>query len=237
MPLHIKANKEDIAERVLLAGDPDRVRMLSGMLENVKLVNENRGYITYSGKYGEEKVTIACHGIGGPSIAIVVEELFSLGAKAMIRFGTVGGLEDDMNYGDLIIATGAFGPVGSTIWQYSREIPLPTSPSFDVVEILSQEAKKKGLKHYLGPVYSDDAFYAEGDEYVNKLKGLGYIGVEMEAYTLFGLANLRGFKSGALFMVSNNLVKKSQLLSAAELKDYLERAAHLALDSLVRINI
>ncbi len=237
MPLHIKAKSEDIAERVLLAGDPDRVKMISEMLEDAKLVNENRGYITYSGNYSGEKVTVACHGIGGPSIAIVAEELFSLGAKVMIRFGTVGGLDADMNYGDLIIATGAFGPVGSTIWQYSKDIPLPAAPSFEVVEILSLEAKKKSLKHYLGPVYSDDAFYAENEEYVNKLRALGYIGVEMEAYTLFGLANLRRFKAGALFMVSNNLVKKNKLLDASELKPYLERAARLALESLIKVQV
>jgi len=237
MPLHIKADKKDIAERVLLAGDPDRVKMLSTMLENVRLVNENRGYITYTGQYKGEKITVSCHGIGGPSIAIVAEELFSLGAKAMIRFGTIGGLDFDMNYGDLVIATGAFGPVGSTIWQYSKDIPLPTSPTFEIVEILEQEAKKRNLKHYTGPVYSDDAFYAEGEDYVNKLKNLGYIGVEMESYTLFGLANLRKFKTGALFMVSNNLLKKTQLLSADELKNYLERAAQFVLDSLIKIQI
>lgn len=235
MPLHIKAKEGDVAEKVLLAGDPDRVKMLAQMLSEAKLVNENRGYITYTGTYKGEPVTVACHGIGGPSIAIVIEELYQLGAKKMIRYGTIGGLVEDMNYGDLVIATGAFGPVGNVLWQYSREIPVPSSPSFDVVESLVNEAKRKGIKFYLGPVYSDDAFYGEDESFVTRLRSLGYIGVEMEANTLFGIANLRGFKAGAIFMVSNNLVKKTQLLTASELKAHLERSAEVALNALLNL--
>ncbi|MGC8568982.1 MAG: purine-nucleoside phosphorylase [Nitrososphaeria archaeon] len=237
MPLHIKAEKGDVAERVLLAGDPDRVRMLSEMLESPRLVNENRGFLTYTGTYRGERITVACHGIGGPSIAIVAEELHSLGARVMVRFGTAGGLISEMNYGDIIIATGAFGPHGSTLSQYSKYLPVPASPSYDVLKALVDEAQARGVKAYLGPVYSDDAFYAEGKDFVESLRRLGYVGVEMEAYTLLGIANMRGFRAGALFMVSNNLVRETELLPASALKQYLDRAAGIAFDALLRIKV
>ncbi|TRM80208.1 5'-methylthioadenosine phosphorylase, partial [Sulfolobus sp. D5] len=89
-PVHILAKKGEISEKVLIAGDPGRVKLLSTLLKDVKLVNENRGFLVYTGKYNDENVSIATHGIGGPSIAIVLEELAMLGANTFVRYGTAG---------------------------------------------------------------------------------------------------------------------------------------------------
>ena len=83
-PYHIKARPEDIAARIIVAGDPARVEQVSGMLKDAKLVNTNRGFITYTGYYKDVPITVATHGIGAPSAAIVFEELVMLGAKAVV---------------------------------------------------------------------------------------------------------------------------------------------------------
>ena len=101
-PVHILAKKGEVAERVLIAGDPGRVKLLSTLLEEPKLVNENRGFLVYTGKYKDVKVSIATHGIGGPSIAIVLEELAMLGGKVFIRYGTAGALVPELDKGDYV---------------------------------------------------------------------------------------------------------------------------------------
>jgi len=90
-PLHILAKPEDIAPRVITSGDPARVKQLASYLEDARLVNENRGFLVYTGKYKGVDVTVATHMIGAPSAAIVFEELIMLGAKLIVRFGTCGG--------------------------------------------------------------------------------------------------------------------------------------------------
>ncbi|MEM0097779.1 MAG: purine-nucleoside phosphorylase [Conexivisphaerales archaeon] len=235
-PQHIKAKAGDIAERVLLAGDADRVRQLSNMLKNATVVNENRGYITYTGFYRDKPVTVACHGIGAPSAAIVIEELRMLGAKVMVRLGTAGGLIKEIKYGDVLIASGAFLPYGNIMNQYIGNVIPPTVPSYDLLSSLVNASKISKTAVYVGPVYSGDAFYAEDSEYSSKLSKLGYIGAEMEAGTLFALASLRGFKAGALFMASNNIVLNTPLYDASKLMSYLDNVASIAINALVSVN-
>lgn len=231
-PQHIKAKKGEISERALIAGDAERVRQLAGMLKDARLVNENRGYITYTGFYNDQMVSVACHGIGAPSAAIAIEELHMLGAKVIIRLGTAGGLLKEMKYGDIIIASGAFFPHGNIMNQYSPDVSPPTVPSYELLSALVNAARDSLTKVYVGPVYSGDAFYAETEDFSRKLSSLGYIGAEMESATLFALASIRGFRAGAMFMVSNNIVLNTPLYDASKLKEYLDNAARIALNAL-----
>ncbi|MFP3160986.1 MAG: nucleoside phosphorylase, partial [Vulcanisaeta sp.] len=113
MPIHIRAGEGDVAERVVIVGDPARARQLSGLLTDVKVVNENRGFITYTGMYEGVRVSVAVHGVGAPSAAIVIEELIKLGAKLIIRLGTTGALRSEIGIGDVIVPTGsAYNPGG-----------------------------------------------------------------------------------------------------------------------------
>ncbi|MEM4732552.1 MAG: nucleoside phosphorylase, partial [Desulfurococcaceae archaeon] len=95
MPVHIKASKEDIAGNVIAGGDPYRVELLKQLLEDARVVNTHRGLLVTTGYYKGTKVTIATHGIGAPSAAIVFEELAQLGAKRIVRLGTAGGIRKD----------------------------------------------------------------------------------------------------------------------------------------------
>jgi 5'-methylthioadenosine phosphorylase len=232
-PQHIKAKKDDIAEKVVISGDPARVAQLSGILKRRKLVNENRGFLTYTGKYGGTRFTVACHGVGGPSAAIVVEELIMLGAKAIVRLGTCGGLLKSMKVGDLVIATSA-GYKGGTLDYYFKEQRVTPQPDAGLTELLTNSAKKEGVRYYAGPVFSTDAFYTEYPDFVGRSARRGYAAVEMECATLFGLGMLRGVKTACILLVSDNLSEAQPMTDAEALGEYVARAGKIVLRSLSR---
>lgn len=236
-PLHILARPEDIAPRVIAAGDPARVRQIAGLLENARLVNENRGFLVYTGSFDGVPVTVATHGIGAPSAGIVFEELIMLGARLIVRFGTCGGLLSEMKIGDLVIATGASYSPGGTLATYNHGECMAAVPDYDVVKELIENTVKEGLRFYVGPVVSSDNFYA-GLEPLVKWRARGMIAVEMEAASLFTIARIRGVKSGALFIVSDVIGEVyEKMATAEELREVVDRAARAVLRAAVSVRI
>jgi len=238
-PIHIQAKPEDVAERVVVAGDPARVKQLAEYLKDAKLVNENRGFLVYTGYYNGVKVSVAAHGVGGPSSAIVFEELKMLGAKVMIRLGTAGALISELDIGDFVIATGAAYPIGGcSIGMYVPDACMPASPSPDVTTLLIEEASKAGEKFIVGPVFSSDAFYAEDPEFARKWSSRGMVAVEMECATLFTLGWLRKFKTGALLIISDSLVKgEEKYATAKELAPQVEKAQKIVFDAITKVKV
>jgi len=237
-PLHIKAKKGDVAERVIVAGDPARVKQVASMLENPVLVNENRGLLVYTGKYKGIPVSVAVHGVGHPSSMLVVEELTMLGAKVVVRFGTCGAMVKGLRIGDIVIPTGAAYHPGGAFYQYLREnVCMACAPHFEVLKSIVEETQSAGVKYVLGPVVSSDAFYAEDPEFVKKWTSRGIVAVEMECAGLFMLGSMRSIKTGALLLVSDSLVEELGYATAEELKGYVDRAARIVLDSIVKVSV
>jgi len=236
-PIHIKASKGDVAERVIVAGDPARVEQIASLLEDVRLVNRNRGLLVYTGKFEGVPVTVALHGIGAPSASIVFEELAMLGAKIMVRIGTCGAMYKGARIGDVVVPTGASYYPGGFYYQYLREQAcLCAVPSFDVVTELVKEISGEGMNFKLGPVISSDAFYAEDPEFAKRWSSRGVIAVEMECAALFSLGMMRGFKTGAVLLVSDSLVEELGFASAEELRDHVDRVTKAVLRALARIS-
>jgi 5'-methylthioadenosine phosphorylase len=235
-PAHILARPGDIAEVAVVSGDPARVEQLAKTLRDAKLVNSNRGFITYTGYHGEKRLTIATHGIGGPSTAIVVEELHMLGAKAIIRFGTAGGLVAGLRIGDFVVPTGAAYPRGS-LTEYFEEGSLPAVPDFALTRELIESCDRAGLTHREGLVYSSDGFYTQDFVTLEPWVSRGVIAVEMECATLFTLGLLRGFRTAALLMLSNSLVNKSEsdLAQAEKLRPFAGKGAAAIFDAVARL--
>lgn len=237
-PIHIKAKKGEVAERVIVAGDPARVEQIASMLEDTKLVNKNRGLLVYTGKYEGIPISVAMHGIGGPSSAIVFEELHMLGAKIIVRLGTCGAMFKGAKIGDAVIPTGASYYPGGLFRQYLKsEICLCAVPDLEVVTKIVEACRKHGLRFYVGPVVSSDAFYAEDPNFAEYWSSKGVIAVEMECATLFMLGLLRSFRTGALLLVSDSLVEDLGFASAEELKPYVERAVKALLDALISLEV
>jgi len=234
-PQHIRAKRGDIAKRVVISGDPARVVQLSGLLKGRRLVNENRGFLTYTGEYDGKSITVACHGIGGPSTAIVVEELVMLGARAIVRLGSCGGLLKPMRVGDMVIVTEA-GYKGGTLDQYFHKKVTP-KPDRTLTELLKDSGKKRGARYYAGPVFSSDAFYAEDLDFVTASAKKGYIAIEMECATLFGLGKLRRVKTASLLLVSDNITQSAPIVDAETLHEYAAKAGKLAFEALNRLQV
>ncbi len=230
-PQHIRARKGDIAERVVISGDPARVELLSKLLRPRRLVNRYRGYLTYSGRFRGEDFTLACHGIGGPSAAIAVEELVMLGAKLIVRLGTCGGLLKSMKVGDLVVATGA-GYLGGTLDHYFGGRRIAPRPDARMTKLLIEGVAKEGLRCYTGQVFSTDAFYNEKKDFGDGPANGRYSAVEMECATVFGLGMLRGVKTGCLLIVSDNASQAVPMADVGALRDHAVRAGRIALASL-----
>ncbi|RLE87880.1 MAG: nucleoside phosphorylase [Thermoprotei archaeon] len=233
-PYHILTRKEDIASRVLTMGDPDRVRRSAELLEEVKLVNEHRGYLIYTGYYKGTRVSIACHGIGAPSAAIVFEELCMLGARIIVRLGTCGSLVADIKPGEVVVPIGAAYTTGGTVGMYVGSLCYPAVADPELSLRISRELRDRGLGGKLCIAVSSDSFHQE-EELAKKSAKLGIGIVEMECATLFTLSRLRAFKAAAALIVIDSLVTGERLEFEERLM--LERETTLVLlDSISKID-
>lgn len=235
-PYHILAKQGDIAERVLVVGDPGRADAVAReLLSGAVLVNSNRGFNTYTGFFENERVTVATHGIGGPSAAIVVEELRMLGAKLVVRLGTCGGLREGVKVGDAVVALGAIYQPGGTPGMYAPSVCYPAVADPEVVIELEKGLREEGFTVHRGIVASSDAFHAE-EANLGAWSSIGALAVEMECATVFTVARIRGMKAGAALLVIDNLATGEYFEAGAEERRRLElKAAKGALKALVKI--
>lgn len=236
-PGHILAKPEDVAEKVIVAGDPARVEQLSTMLRDPVLVNSNRGLLTFTGHYDETRITAATHGIGAPSAAIVIEELHMLGARTIVRLGSFGSFVKEVRTGHLAVPTAAAYMPGGTVGAYISNKQVPAVPSREVLNSILDTAREEGANVAVGPIISSDSFYTEDTEFIKKWASLGMIGVEMECATLFIIGQLRGFKTGALLVASDNLLIEEEkiVVPAEKLRGSVETAGRIVLTALARL--
>jgi len=203
---HLKVKLGDLAPYCLLAGDPGRVdRIASNFLKEAKEVARYRGFVVHTGTYKEVPVSAASTGIGTPSACIVVEELARVGVTTMIRVGTCGSMQAHIDQGDIVIATAATRTDGAT--RAYAPVECPAVADMEVTSALAKMAEDLGLKYYLGPVFTSDAFYAEDTEFASRWGAMGVLAVEMECSGIFLLGGLRRLRTGAILAVDGNLVK------------------------------
>lgn len=236
-PVHIRVPRGEVAERVLMSGDPGRVDMLASLLSDVRLVNTHRGFRVYTGYYNGVRVSLAAHGVGGPSASIVFEELYMLGARVYVRLGTCGSLVEAVDIGDIVIPTVAAYYPGGLYYQYLGELACaPAAPHYELLRLLVEEASRLGARYHVGPIVSSDAFYAEDPSFASRWASRGSIAVEMECSTLFTLGHMRGARVGAILVVSDSLVT-GRHATAEEIKDSILKAATIALNTLTKTTL
>ncbi|HEX4673491.1 MAG TPA: hypothetical protein VH279_14540 [Solirubrobacteraceae bacterium] len=227
-PIHLHPTAP-LAQRVLLPGDPGRALLLAQtLLDAPKMFNHNRGLWGYSGTATDgEPLTIQSTGMGGPSAAIVISELADLGATTMVRVGTCGALQSDLELGELIVATEAIGDDGT-----SRALGVAdrVSASPAVLEALMVSTGARG-----GPVASTDLFYDDPREPERAWIAVGALAVEMESSTLFALAARRGFEAGALLVVTDLLAPERVRIGSDELRAAEHRLGAAALAGLTTL--
>jgi len=231
-PIHIHASPEDVAPYVLLPGDPGRARFVAETyLENARLYNEHRGLLGFTGTYKGLPVSVQTTGMGTPSAAIVTEELVQLGAKRLVRIGTAGALAPGVHPGDLVVAQSAI-PFDGTTRQYLKGRPFAPTPSYPLMRALIESAGEGPV--HIGPILTEDAFYATKPEDAKEWAAYGALAVEMESAAIFLLARMRGIEAATVLAVSN-YVGDPQMVPDEILSKAVDRVVRTALEALVRL--
>jgi len=214
---HLEVGPGDVADSVLLPGNPERVEKVTDGWDDHEVVAEHREYRTATGSYDETPISVTSTGIGSPSAAIAVEELARVGADTFLRVGSCGAIREEASVGDLVITTGGVRQEG-TSKEYVRE-DYPASADDQVVAALVTAAERLDYDYHVGVTASTDSFYAgqgrpgfEGfeaagsDELVENLRAANVLNFEMEAASILTLANLYGLRAGAVCTVYANRV-------------------------------
>jgi uridine phosphorylase len=184
-------------------------------------------------------VTVCSTGIGAPSTAIAVEEMAAVGVERFIRVGTCGALQADIEVGDMVVANGAAKDEGTT--KRYEDVSVPAVPDYETLSALVSAAEDNDETVEVGPVATDDAFYAETEEYVDAWEDAGLAAVEMEAAAIFTLARRKGLAAGAICTVDGNLVTGTQKGETDEdelpekAKNNVGRAIGVALEAATRL--
>jgi DeoD family purine-nucleoside phosphorylase len=203
MPIHLRGTDGDYATACLLPGDPLRAKFVAErFLEAPRQVNAERGLLGYTGAFRGRPVSVQSTGMGGPSAAIVVEELARLGVRRMLRVGTCGALRRDVALGDVIVALSAVGSDGTTLRYVGGEPHAPTS-DWRLLCAVTDAARALDRRTHVGPVASSDTFYEPDPARYGRWLARGVIAVEMECATLFTVAPLRGVAAGCVLAVSD----------------------------------
>lgn len=202
--LYMKAGSEDIAKYVIFSGDPGRVKNVCAYLSDVKEIAQNREFYTYTGEYKGMPVTVTSTGIGGPSAAIAMEEMYECGMEVAVRLGTVMGLLD--NLGSFIIPKAAMR-LESTSATYVEK-SYPAVADFHLLSCMNKSAANMNAKYCNGIVCSMDGYYSEmrnsrlskemGNDVnlkISSLKKYNIAGIDMETSLILTLANIMNIKA------------------------------------------
>ncbi len=232
---HLLVEPGELADIALLPGDPGRVDRIADHCDDAEAVAQNREYKLVNASYEGRDVTICSTGIGSPSAAIALEELAAVGVETFLRVGTTGALQSDIEIGDTVVATGAAKAEGTT--KRYEETEIPAVPDYGALSALAEAAEDRSAPVHVGPMATDDAFYAETDAYVEAWSDAGLLCVEMEAAALFTLARRKGLAAGAICTVDGNLIEGTQKGETEDeelpekAKNNVDRAIGIALDA------
>jgi uridine phosphorylase len=236
---HLLLEEDDVHDIALIPGNPDRVSRIADHCDSHELVAENREYRTVNATYDGVDLTITSTGIGCPSAAIALEELHNVGVETVIRVGTCGALQADMEIGDMVIANGAAKEEGTS--KRYESVEYPAVPDYETLTELVAAAEANDEEVHVGPIVSDDAYYNESDEFVAEWEEANLLAIEMEAAAVFSLARRRGMNAGAICTVDGNLVAGTQKGADSEdelpekAKNNVGRAIDITLDAVTEL--
>jgi uridine phosphorylase len=211
---HVKLSDGDVGKYVFLPGDPGRVSLIAGFLDDARHVVSNREFTTWTGSLDGTQVSVTSTGIGAPSTAIAVEELCNLGVHTLVRLGSAGAISADLKLGDVVIAQAAVREDGTSALYAPDNVPAVAD--FDVTTALREGAKAADHECRIGTVLSSDGFYPGNDPDAMPLASMlrdqliayqkcGVLAVDMESSTLFLVAQIRKARAGTILGVVNTV--------------------------------
>ena len=233
MSIHIAAKAGEIAETILLPGDPLRAKFIAeNFLENPKQYNEVRGMFGFTGTYKGKRLSVQGTGMGIPSISIYVNELFrEYGVKRAIRIGTAGSLQENLQLRDLVIALTACTDSAANKIRFGGRDFAPAA-TFSLARKAWEAAEARGWQAAAGPVLTTDMFYSENPEEWKLWARFGVLAVEMETSELYTLAAKYGRECLSLLTISDSLISH-EVTSAEERQSTFSRMIEVALETAI----
>ncbi len=236
MTIDIEAKKEDIADVVIMPGDPLRAKFIAdNYLENAKLINRIRNMFGFTGYYKGKRVTVMGSGMGMPSMGIYSYELYKFyDVKKIIRVGSCGGYDQNLKLFDLILVENAYTE-SNFAYTVSSSTEKLMSASEELTDKIEDTAKRKNIKLMRGTILCNDGFdaYIDIDSVLKRVpSNIKYLGAEMESFALFHIAHLCN-KEAACLVTVVDLPLRKEGVSAEERQKSLQTMIELALESIL----
>ncbi len=230
---HLEAATGEIAEIVLLPGDPLRAQFIAeNFLDGATCYNRVRNMLGFTGTYKGVQVSVQGTGMGMPSISIYTTELMRFyGVKTAIRIGSCGAILPSVKLGDVIIALSAH-TTSNMNRRYFHGIDYAATASYDLVRAAADTAAASGIAHHVGPILTSDAFYDDDISTFELLGKHGTLAVEMECAALYTIAAREGARALGVATVSDHLLNH-QVMSSEERQTGLVSMVRLALDTAI----
>lgn len=235
MSTHIGAKKGEIADKILLPGDPLRAKYIAeNFLEDAVCYNEVRGMYGYTGTYKGERISVQGTGMGVPSISIYVNELIQeYDVQKLVRVGTCGAIQKDVKVRDVILAQASTSDSQINRMVFGGIDYAPIA-NFDLLKKAYDTGIEKGLKLRVGNVFTSDSFYRDnGMELFKKLAEYQVLGVEMEATALYSIAAKYDRQALAILTVSDHILTGEET-SAEERQTTFNDMIEVALDAVIK---
>lgn len=242
--MHIALAEGDIGRYVFLPGSPERTEKIAKYFENPREIAYNREYRTWVGTLDGEPVAVTSTGIGGPSTAIAVEELFQCGADTMMRVGSCASTSEKVHMGDIVIPNGAIRMEG--VGSHYLPMEFPAVPDFQMVKEIEQAAIARELPYNIGVTITKASFYSQtspetkpvGKELMYRWdayeKG-GATSTSMECAPLFLIGASLGIRTSCVMVSATNYKSYSEQERKSPLKDLEDRAIQVAIEAMRRI--
>jgi purine-nucleoside phosphorylase len=234
MSTHIGAKPGEIAERVLMPGDPLRAKWIAETyLEDAKCYSTVRGMYGFTGRWAGVEVSVQGSGMGMPSASIYAHELMSeYGVRTLIRVGSCGALLDDLRLRDVIAAIGSATDSNMNRVRFDGLVDYAPVADFQLLRTAVEVAERRGIDLRVGPVLAADAFYTDRPDLYDRLADYGVLAVEMESAALYTIAARFRARALTLLTVSDHL-KTEERLSAEEREQTFREMVEIALDTVI----
>ncbi len=233
---HIESNKEDIADIVLMPGDPLRAKYIAeNYLDDYKLINQVRNMYGYTGYYKGKRVTVFASGMGIPSASIYTYELYKFyDVKKIIRIGTAGTLDPNVDVLDIVLATSSYSKTSFDELIDNKDIK-EINASINANNIIKDTANKLNINIKEGKIITSDVFdlFSDNPEsFMNNFPNDKYLAIEMEAFGIFYLANKLNKEAACILTIVDSKYSNKKL-SSEEREKSLDKMITLSLESIL----
>ena len=234
MSVHIAAKNGEIADTVLLPGDPKRAKWIAeNFLENVVCYTDIRGMLGFTGTYKGKRISVQGTGMGIPSMSIYITELMKdYGVKTLIRVGSAGSYQEDVKIRDIVVALSTSTDSNINNRRFKGASFAPTV-NFDLLSKVLKTAEEKNIKIKAGNILTSDEFYNDDPTYFKKWAEFGVLAVEMETAALYTLASKYKAKALSILTISDSLVSP-EITSSEEREKTFNEMIELALETAIK---